>query len=113
MIINDVKLDVDFTDADFIEKVEKGRIKSDEEIKELAKIKNDLSPAEGIRRECKIVKDFIDYVFGDGTSEKIFGNKNSLKMCVEIFEDIFKERDKQLNNINQKISLYSPERLQR
>lgn len=113
MILNGVELNIDFTDADFIEKIEEGRLKVDKEIEELQKNKNDLSPAEGIRQECKIVKDFIDYVFGDGTSEKIFGNKNSLKMCVEIFEDIFNERDKQLNSLNQKVSLYSPERLQR
>jgi len=113
MNLNGVELDVDFTDADLIEKIEEGRLKVESEIKELQKNKNDLSPAEGIRQECKIVKDFIDYVFGDGTSEKIFGNKSSLKMCIEIFEDIFNERDKQLKSFNQKVSLYSPERLQR
>lgn len=113
MNINGVELNVDFTDADFIEKIEQGRLKVDGKLEELQKNKNNLTPAEGIRQECRIVKDFIDYVFGDGTSEKIFGGKDSLKMCIEIFEDIFNERDKQLKSLNERVSLYSPERLQR
>lgn len=113
MLINGVELDVDFTDADFIEKIEQAYKEVNEQTDKLQENKNNLTPAEGIRQECKIVKDFFDYVFGDGTSKKIFGEKNSLKMCIEAFEDILEERNKQMKNFNEKVSLYSPERLQR
>ena len=113
MIINGIEFDIDFTDADLIEKID---IKSKEvykEAEELEKKKKDISPAEGIRQECKIVKDFLDYVFGDGTSEKLFGNKNSLMECLKVYEDIIKERDRQLNNFKEVVDRYSPDRLKR
>ena len=34
-------------------------------------------------------------------------------MCIEAFEDILEERQKQMKTFNEKISLYSPERLNR
>ena len=113
MFINEVELDVDFTDADFIEKLDQAYKEVNKETNKLQENKDNLTPAEGIRQECKIVKDFFDYVFGDGTSKKIFGEKNSLKMCIEAFEDILEERQKQMKTFNEKISLYSPERLNR
>ena len=114
MKINGVEINnIDFTDADILERIEKGRESVEQQIKELKNNKNNVTPAEGIRQECKIVKIFVDYVFGEGTSEKVFKGKDSLKECIEAFEDIFKERDKQLENLNNKINLYSPERLQR
>ena len=109
MIINGVELDIDFTDADVIERIEKGRIKVEKQAEELEK--SELNPAEGIRQECKMLKDFLDCVFGDGTSEKLFGNKNSLRDCIKAYEDIFKERDRQLNNLAEVMNKYSPDRL--
>lgn len=113
MKINGIEFDVDFTDADLIERIDEGCKKVDEEAEELRKKQDGLSPAEGIRLECKIIKDFLDYVFGDGTSNKIFGEKNSLKQCIETFEDIIKTRNEQLEKIDNTISKYSPERLKR
>ena len=72
-----------------------------------------ITPAEGIRQECKIVKDFFDYVLGDGASKKIFGDKNSLRDCLQAFEDLINERDRQLNNFKKVVNKYSPERLKR
>ena len=74
MIINGVELDIDFTDADFIEKIENGSKEVYQKAEELKQLKQ-LSLAEGIRQECKILKDFLDYVLGNGTSEKLFKGK--------------------------------------
>ena len=60
MIINGVELDIDFTDADILEKIENGSKEVFSKAEEL-KGNKDLSPAEGIRQECKILKDFLDY----------------------------------------------------
>lgn len=111
MEINGVKLDADFTDADFIETLETARKKVIEDCDKVD-LKN-LSTAEGIRQECKIIKDFFDFVFGDGTSEKLFGNKNSLKICLDAFEDIQKESRKSISDFDERVSQYSPERLKR
>lgn len=111
MEINGVKLEMDFTDADFIEKIDEAQKRVKEECDKLELDK--LSTAEGIRQECKIIKDFFDFVFGDGTSEKLFGNKNSLKICLDAFEDVEKESKKSTIDFNERVSKYSPERLKR
>ena len=113
MKINNVELDIDFTDADLIEKIDEGNKNVQKEIEELEKSKDNISPAEGIRQECKIVKDFLDYVFGEGTSEEIFKGKDSLRQCLQAFEDIINERNRQLENFNDTIAKYSPDRLKR
>ncbi len=111
MLINGVELDIDFTDADTLEKIEKG---SKLVYDEAEKLKDaTLSPAEGIRQECKILKDFLDYVLGEGTSEKLFGNRNSLKECLNAYEDIVNARQTQINEFQAKISKYSPDRIKR
>ena len=112
MIINGVELEIDFTDADILEKIENGSKEVFNKAEEL-KGNKDLSPAEGIRQECKILKDFLDYVLGDGTSEKLFKGKDSLNQCLQAYEDIIKARTIQLNEFQARVSKYSPDRLKR
>lgn len=112
MMINGVEFDIDFTDADIVEKIEQGSKEVYDKAQEL-KEKKDITPAEGIRQECKILKDFLDYVLGEGTSEKIFKGKDSLKQCLQAFEDIINARDNEMKEIQEAVSKYSPNRLQR
>lgn len=112
MTINGVEFDIDFTDAEFIEKIETASKEVYEKADKLKQLEN-ISIAEGIRQECMILKDFLDYVLGDGTSEKLFKGKNSLELCFKAFEDIIREKEKSYNEFNERISKYSPERLKR
>ena len=111
LTINGKTIDVDFTDADLIEKIEEGSKKVYEQTEKVKKEKYQL--AEGIRQECKILKDFLDYVFGEGTSKEFFGDKDSLHLCMKAFEDIINEKEKQIKTINDLVSKYSPDRVQR
>ena len=115
MTINGYEVDIDFTDADVIQKIEEGKNILYNGVEELKKTTNDedFDIAEGIRQECKIIKDFFDYVLGDGTSEKIFKGKDSLNLCVKAYEDIIEASDKQFEELNKKINAYSPDRLTR
>ncbi len=115
MTINGYEFDVDLTDADVIEKIEQGVENLQKEAERLQELHDNenITTAEGIRQECKVLKDFFDYVFGEGTSEKIFNGKNSLKLCLQAYEDVIKARDEQYNSLNQKIDAYSPDRLKR
>lgn len=113
MIINGVEIEIDFTDADTIEKIDSGNKEVLNKVKELEENIENIEPAEGIRQECKILKEFLDYVIGEGTSEKIFGKKNSLKECLKAFEDIINERNRQFDNLQNVVEKYSPDRLQR
>lgn len=111
MKINNVEYDIDFTDADFIERMDEGIKKVQEKVKTFKN--EDLSVAEGIRQECKIIKDFFDYVLGEGASKEIFGEKNSLNLCIKAFEDIVEAKEQQLKSFKEKINKYSPDRLMR
>lgn len=111
MTINGINRDIDFTDADLLERIEEGSKKVYDETEKLRNV--NLKIAEGIRQECKILKDFIDYVFGEGTSKEWFGEKDSLHLILQAFTDVIKEREKQMNSINELASKYSPERVQR
>lgn len=111
MKINGVEFDIDFTDADVLERIENGSKEVYNKAEDLKSSKK--TPAEGIRQECKILKDFLDYVLGEGSSEKIFGNKDSLQQCLNAYEDIINEKEKQLSDFEIRVSKYSPDRLQR
>ena len=115
MTINEYTIDIDFTDADVIQKIEEGKKILYDGIEELKKTTEDenFNIAEGIRQECKIIKDFFDYVLGDGSSEKIFKGKDSLNLCLQAYEDIINAYDKQYEELNKKIDAYSPDRLAR
>lgn len=113
MTINGVEFDIDFTDADFIERYEFKYKEVEKEIEELQNKKDTINPVEGIRQECKIIKEFLDYVLGDGTSEKIFKGKDSLNLCLTAFEDIIDNVDKQHKEMQERLNKYSPERLKR
>lgn len=113
MVINGVEFDIDFTDADTLERIDTKKKEIDKEVEELEKIKQTLSPAEGIRQECKIIKEFLDYVLGDGASEKIFGQKNSLNLCLKAFEDIITYGENQYSDMQERMNKYSPDRFKR
>lgn len=113
MKILGIEFDLDVTDADVIERVQKGQEVADKQNKELEEVRENLTLAEGIRRECKIAKDFLDYVIGEGTSEKLFGEKNSLAKCIQALEDLNNCIESQENDFKSKISKYSPDRIKR
>lgn len=108
-----VEFDADFTDADFLDKIDKGievYLKKTEELREKV---NELDPAEGIRQGCQVIRDFLDYVFGDGASKKLLNKKSSLNECIDTFEGIIKVRDSQYTEMADRLNKYSPERLKR
>ena len=109
MKINGYELEVDFTDADFIDKIEKYAKEVSEQV-ELTKPK-EMEMAEFIRKECEIVRNFFDNVFGKGTAKKIFGNKYSLSICVSTFQQFIDAKLRQQEELEQIVNKYSPERL--
>lgn len=86
MKLKDIEVDFSFTDADCIERLENAakKVKEKSELKE----KEEISLSEAIRKECKIIDEFFDEVFGDGIAEKIFKGKKDLQEHMELFTDI-------------------------
>lgn len=92
-ILNVELEDFDFNDADFLEKLETEVSAAEKKVKSL---KPDGKTASQVIREgCNIIFDCFNNIFGEGTSQKIFGDKTSLKICTEAFRDLKIERDKQ------------------
>ena len=113
MTINGIEFDIDFTDAEVIERYQEALEILNKEEKELKENKTEISPAEGIRQECKIVKDFLDYVLGEGSSKELFGEKNSLNKCLDIFEKLVSASQEQYKSYSDRLSKYSPDRVNR
>ncbi len=112
MKIKNIEVDFNFLDADDIEKFEKEAQK----VKEKAdSYKNDkeISYSEAIRRECTIIDDFFDNVFGEGTSLKLFNGKKNLEEHIQVFSDIVEEKVKQTKNFAELYQRYTPNRQER
>lgn len=72
------ELEYDFFDADLLEKYEKENLRVKERIQEPTQY-DGKTTADSLRIQCGIVNDFFDEVFGNGTSEELFGGKNNIK----------------------------------
>lgn len=108
MILKNVEVEFDFLDADDIEKFE---LEAKKVIEICEKEENNtLSASENLRKQCKVINEFFDNVFGEGVSKKIFKGKNNLKEHLELFEEIIKEKYKEENQIKSKFNRYQPNR---
>lgn len=84
IIINDVELLLDASDADVLETLEK-EISSC--IEKCNKIKDEpCAEIEKIKKMCLAVRSSIDNIFGEGTSSKIINRPNSLDKCVAAWQ---------------------------
>lgn len=111
MIINNVELeDIDLLDADIAEKYENALYIMQEKADES---REGLSLAKIIRRECNLIFDFFNEVFGEGTDKKVFGNKTNYKECLEAFDQTIKYLGEQRKEIDKVVGKYSSSRANR
>ncbi len=112
MKILEKEFEVDFYDAEIMEKIESGMEKVNKAVKENMQKKQEKTSLV-IRKVCSIIFDFFDSVLGEGSSKEIFGNKTSLTICIKAYEDFInakKEQDQVFEDISKK---YSPNRATR
>lgn len=112
MKILNKEYEIDFYDADIMEKIEAGIEKVESVIKQNKTVKKQKTSIV-IRKVCNTIFNFFDDVFGEGTSKDIFGSKTSLTLCIKAYEDFINEKIKQdeaIENISKK---YSPNRATR
>lgn len=111
---NDIELELDISDAETIELYEKTFEQMQKEVKSL--------PTTGRKSEivsayCKTLRNVFDRLFGDGTSDKMFGTRNNavqITAAYESFLEFVSAQNKELDNIqNRIVSRYSPNRAQR
>lgn len=121
MILNGYKVEIDNTDAEFSEKyedaLEKLQKQENELQEQLKSLKGKNVRSKAIRMQCQSIFDFFDNVLGEGTHEKIFKGKVSLKLCIDTLEEFVANviaQDKAYEEVIKKATAkYSIDRLKR
>ena len=106
MKINNVELeDLDFLEAETMERIEQAQ----EEYSEKSKKVDFTKHSEMIRYNCELVFDLFNTIFGEGTDKKIFGNRCNLMDCIRAVSDLFnyieskkKESEKEFSRLTSK-----------
>ena len=84
-----VEVEMDFLDADFVEKFENSYEKMEQNAKN---IDPTMKTSDKIRKQCDIMKQFIVEVFGEDAHRKMIGEKQSIALYVQASSDIFDAR---------------------
>lgn len=70
--------------------------------------------SEIIKAQCTDVMNLFNELFGEGTDKKIFGNKTNLKLCLQAFEELVENVNKQGEELsNSVVNKYSNDRTKR
>lgn len=85
LIINNVKLEGDLMDADFMEKFETAMIKMRDTAQQ-KRSENFPTAAANYRAQCEVVNTCFDEIFGAGTAVKLFGGKMNVMEHLKAIE---------------------------
>lgn len=99
----DFETEVRFSDADFLERLEKANDELNENCNAVPKT-GKLSDI--VRAECSCFYDFFDTLFGKGTADKMYGGKNDVELCVESASSLFELRKKEDERWNSDFARY-------
>ena len=87
LIINNVKLEGDLMDADFMEKFETAMIKMRDTAQQ-KRSENFPTAAANYRAQCEVVNTCFDEIFGAGTAVKLFGGKMNVMDHLKAIEKV-------------------------
>lgn len=110
--VKGVQLNFNFMNADHIQKWEDAR-------KEVSSRYKDISDADMrniglqgyadlLRRACNSIFDLFDGIFGDGTSNDLFGSECDFEECIDAFGEFEAAIADQANNFGDKVKKYTP-----
>ena len=110
MIINGVELECDVLDIATLKAIKQGSERVVNIEKEIAPIQDEIGQIEAM---CHIIFDFFNRVFGEGTANKIFGDKVSLTLCMDAFESFMNQKAEQEEAFHKRAEKYKGNRSQR
>lgn len=111
--IYDAEVELDFLDADEMERVEAALTRVDERSHALVAEAKNMPQSQAVRNQCKVIFDFFDDVFGEGTHKRIFGTKCNLIQALNAFDAFNVAKDSCVNEIRAISNKYSANRAQR
>ncbi len=109
LTINNIELEVDFLDADVMQRYETAL----DEVKKNSVNQEQKKGSQIIREQCQSVHQFFDTVFGEGTSEDVFEGRVNLLECLEAFEKVISYANEQMTEVGKIVNKYTPNRAQR
>ncbi len=95
------EIEFDPTDVAFVEKYEAAAENYQKKIKDIS---TGEKASETMKAVCEIFFETFDGIFGDGTSEKMFGKTKSVELCLNAFKllmDIMNDYKETLKNLMQ------------
>ena len=108
---NEIELDADFEDIDFLESYSKAMYQLSDDCKYMPK---DGSDMDRIKQLCTCYHEFFNNVFGDGTSQRLFKNKRNLRLYEEAFISLVNMNEKVNEEMTlRRVSLQPKNRAQR
>lgn len=96
---NDVELEIDMEDYDFLQKYENAFDSMGKKEKELQKVGKQ---AVIIKEYCEMFYRLFDDIFGPGTGDKLFDGKKNARICEECYEDFLAECNKSAVEANKR-----------
>lgn len=111
--INNAELELDFLDADEMERVEAELDRVLQRTETELKASHVTTQSQVIRVTCQIVFDFFDAVFGEGTQKRIFGNRCNMAEAMRAFEMFKQAKDGSSAEIKALSEKYNPNRAAR
>lgn len=111
---NDVELEIDMEDYDFLQKYEKAFDAMGVKEEELKKIG---TQSEIVKEYCDMFYRLFDDIFGAGTGDKLFNGKRNVRLCEECYTDFIDECQKGVLDANKRknamMNKFKPNRAQR
>lgn len=108
--VNEIELgELDVYDLEVAEKIEKELKKVDQVSKSL----EGMHLTEIIKTQCAAIFEFFNTIFGEGTDQKVFGDKVNLVTCLEALDELVSQIRNQKERVEKISNKYSPNRVQR
>ena len=111
---NDVELEIDMEDYDFLHKYEKAFDAMGVQEEKLQKIG---MQSEIVKEYCEMFYRLFDDIFGAGTGDKLFGGKKNIRICEECYTSFISECQQSVQEANRRknamMNKFKPNRAQR
>lgn len=111
---NDVELEIDMEDCEFLQKYEEAFESLGKKEGELQKVG---THAVIIKEYCDMFYQLFDDIFGPGTGDKLFGGKKNARICEECYSEFIAECNKRVLEVNKRrnamMNKFKPNRAQR
>ncbi|WP_072524967.1 DUF6673 family protein [Clostridium sp. Marseille-P3244] len=100
---NDFEREVDFTDADFLDRLEDAKKNMNDQLRLVPKTGKN---SDIIRSQVACYRVFYDTLFGEGAGDAIMGGKTSLNICLEATDSLLAFEGRTSDELNRKYEKY-------